>query len=125
MTKPCLLRSRAGRNHIADLDVTVGHNDAVNQQLDQLTFLRKRCRGQTVLHTSAEILDPPGQPREFLPAIDLRLQLPLLLSEPLTAALQVLPAAAILVERDPESLQNMTERRDSAYSAPLSLSSWL
>ena len=71
-----------------------------------------------MLHTSAEILDAPGQPREFLPAIDLRLQLPLLLSEPLTAALQVLPAAAILVERDPESLQNMPERRESAYSAP-------
>ena len=100
MTKTCLLRSRAGRNHIANLDVTVGHNDAVNQQLDQLPFLRKRCRGQSVLHPSAEILDATATPASSCRRSTCALQLSLLLGESLGAALQVLPAAAILLERD-------------------------
>jgi len=43
---------------------------------------------------------PLATPRELLPAIDLYLQVPLLLSESLGAALHVLPAAAILLQRD-------------------------
>jgi hypothetical protein len=49
------------------------YNDAINQQLDSLPLVRKRCRGQSVLHTAAELLDTTGQPREFLPAIALPL----------------------------------------------------
>src|SRR5215510_1296464 len=100
MTKTCLLRPWVGRHHVADLDVPVGHNDAINQQLDQLPFLRKRCRAQSVLNTSAEVLNATGQPGEFLAAIDLHLQVPLLLGQSLGAALQVLSAAAILLQRD-------------------------
>src|SRR5262249_3189721 len=51
MTKPCLLRSRVGRYDIANFDVAIRDNDAVNQQLDQLPSLRKRGRGQAVLDT--------------------------------------------------------------------------
>src|SRR5215510_3673935 len=86
MTKTCLLRPWVGRYHVADLDVTVGHNDAINQQLDQLPFLRKRCLAQSVLNTSAEVLNATGQPGEFLAAIDLHLQVPLLLGESLGAS---------------------------------------
>ena len=82
-----LLRSWVGRHHVADLDVTVGHTDAVTQQLDELPFLRNRRLAQTVPHPAAEVLDATGHPRELLPAIDLHLQAPLLLSEPQGAAL--------------------------------------
>jgi hypothetical protein len=103
MTKPCLLRSWVGRHHRANFDVAIRDNDTINQQLDQLPFLRKRRRAQSVPHPSAEVLDATSQPGEFLAAIGLRLQLSLLLGESLGAAFQVLPAA-ILLQRDDTAL---------------------
>ena len=61
MTKTRLLRSRVGRHYIANFDVAIRDNDTIDQQLDELPFLRKRCRGQAVLNTVAELLDVPGQ----------------------------------------------------------------
>lgn len=36
VTKPNVLALRAGREHVVDLDQVVGHDDAIDQQLDQL-----------------------------------------------------------------------------------------
>jgi hypothetical protein len=115
MTKSRLLRSRMGRRYRANFDVAIRDNNTINQQLDRLTCLRKRCRGQSMLHTSTALLTTPGYPRQFLPAINLHLQVSLWLGESLGAALYLLPAA-ILVECDDtckigfgEALQLMRE----------------
>jgi hypothetical protein len=61
MTKTHLLCSPARGNHVADLDVAVRDDDAINQELFQLPLLRKRRCGKALLDTPAEILAPTGQ----------------------------------------------------------------
>jgi hypothetical protein len=39
VTKPRLGAAGGGRDHVADLDLAVGHHDPVDQQLDQLAAL--------------------------------------------------------------------------------------
>jgi hypothetical protein len=54
MTKPHRLAAGAGRDHVADLDVLVGDDDPVDEQLDQLPSLVEGRGGQAALDASAE-----------------------------------------------------------------------
>jgi hypothetical protein len=53
MTKPRLFASLAGRDHVANLNLVIRGDDAVNQQFQQLSFLLKRGRREPRLHALA------------------------------------------------------------------------
>jgi hypothetical protein len=54
MTKTDLFAARSGGDHIADLHLPVSHDDAINQQFDQVPFLLKRCLSQSLLDASTK-----------------------------------------------------------------------
>jgi hypothetical protein len=54
MTKTQMLTGRGGGDHIADLHLLVGHDDAINQQLDQVPFLLKGGLSKSLLYPLAK-----------------------------------------------------------------------
>ena len=79
---------------VADLDLAVGHDDPINEQLHQQAALRERGRGQPVPDGLAEALDPVGDSAELQPLPSDRVQLVLLVDQGGLAALQ-LPSLAL------------------------------
>src|SRR5215472_16793161 len=75
MTKTHLLTVAGGGDHIADLHLFVGHNDAVDQQLHQLPLLFKGSLFKTVLYSLAKLLDRPSHLSEFKLLSGTRLEL--------------------------------------------------
>ena len=57
MTKTDLLAARTGRDDVADLDRLVGHDDAVDQQFDELALLREGSVGEPGLHAVAGVVN--------------------------------------------------------------------
>jgi hypothetical protein len=54
MTKTDLFAARSGGDHITDLHLPVSHDDAINQQFDQVPFLLKRRLSQSLLDASTK-----------------------------------------------------------------------
>ncbi len=81
MTKTNLFRTGGGRDHIADLYLLVGHNDAINQQLHQKPSLFKGRLGQPVLHPFTECFDRLDQSCQFILTAYTGLQLARLFSQ--------------------------------------------
>src|SRR5207253_2214610 len=54
MTKTKMLTGRGGGDHITDLHLLVGHDDAINQQLDQVPFLLKGSVSESLLYPLAK-----------------------------------------------------------------------
>ena len=67
-----------GGQDVADLDLVVGDDDAVDEQLGQLPPLGEGGGGQSAPDGMAEALDPVGDCGEFQPLLGSGLQLPLL-----------------------------------------------
>ena len=82
-----------GREHVADLDVAVGDDDAVDEQLGQLPPLLEGGGGQAGADGLAECLDPVGDSAEFQPLPGGGIELALLGEQRVTAAVQVLALA--------------------------------
>jgi hypothetical protein len=82
-----------GREHVADLDVAVGDDDAVDEQLGQLPPLLEGGGGQPGTDGLAECLDPAGDSAEFQPLPGGGIELALLGEQRVTAAVQVLALA--------------------------------
>lgn len=57
MTKADVFTARAGGNDVANLDLAIGDNHPINQQLHQLPLLGKRGVFQPSLDTLAKRLD--------------------------------------------------------------------
>src|SRR5204862_4870357 len=75
-----------GREHVADLDVAVGDDDAVDEQLGQLPPLGEGGGGQAGADSLAECLDPAGDSAEFQPLPGGGVELALLGEQRVTAA---------------------------------------
>jgi len=82
-----------GREHVADLDVAVGDDDAVDEQLGQLPSLLEGGGGQAGADSLAECLDPVRGSAEFQPLPGGGIELALLGEQRVTAAVQVLALA--------------------------------
>jgi hypothetical protein len=82
-----------GREHVADLDVAVGDDHAVDEQLGQLAPLLERGGGEPGAGGVAECLDPVGDGAEFQPLPGRGIQLALLGEQRVAAAVQFLPLA--------------------------------
>jgi hypothetical protein len=82
-----------GREHVADLDVAVGDDDAVDEQLGQLPPLLEGGGGQAGADGLAEGLDPAGDGAEFQLLPGGGIELALLGEQRVTAAVQVLALA--------------------------------
>ena len=82
-----------GREHVADLDVAVGDDDAVDEQLGQLPPLLEGGGGQAGADGLAECLDSVGDSAEFQPLPGGGIELALLGEQRVTAAVQVLALA--------------------------------
>jgi len=82
-----------GREHVADLDVAVGDDDAVDEQLGQLPPLLEGGGGQPGADSLAECLGPVGGSAGFQPLPGGGIELALLGEQRVTAAVQVLALA--------------------------------
>jgi hypothetical protein len=89
-----------GWQHVADLDVAAGDDHAVDEQLGQLPSLGEGGGGQPGPDGLAECLDPVGDSGEFQPLLGSGVQLTLLGLERGAAAVQFLPFAFQLRQRD-------------------------
>lgn len=69
MTKTDEFALGGGREDIANLDITIGDDDAINQKFDQLTLLLKGRVFQTSLDTLTEVFHVRHQPGEFVLAL--------------------------------------------------------
>ncbi|HET8631023.1 MAG TPA: IS701 family transposase, partial [Thermomicrobiales bacterium] len=99
MTKAGLLAARAGRDHIADLDVAVGDHHPVDEELDELPLPLERGVGQARLDPAAELLGPAhlGRHVRLLGRLDLEvLALP---REPGLLLLHLAAPALVLGQR--------------------------
>ena len=91
--------ARAGGDDVADLDVAIRHDDAVDEQFDQLAPLREGRAGQTGLDALAERLDGAHHAGDLRLAIGLRRELLAPAAEPLALLLRLAPAPLVRRER--------------------------
>jgi hypothetical protein len=99
VTKTDLLARPVRRHHVANLDLAIGDDHSVDQELDQGPPLLEGGLVQALPHPPAELPDGVGQPRELLLPVRLRFELPRLLLELPLASFEVTPAPAVFVER--------------------------
>jgi hypothetical protein len=88
MTKPGLFASLAGRDDVANLDLVVSNDDAVDQQLQQLAFLLKRGRSKACLYPLAKVGHRAGQGCQVRMLIDLMFKLVFLSAQRVEFSLQ-------------------------------------
>src|SRR4051812_49948285 len=75
LTKAGAFAGGAGGDRIADLDLTVGHDDPHHQPFDQLALLLPGGLIEPLPHTAAELLHAQANARNLALAVDLTLQL--------------------------------------------------
>ena len=75
LTKAGAFAGGAGGDRIADLDLTVGHDDPHHQPFDQLALLLSGGLIEPFPHTAAELLHAQANARSLALAVDLTLQL--------------------------------------------------
>src|SRR6266536_277152 len=105
MVFPQLAKARVralgcGGQRVADLDLAVGHDHPVDEQLHQQPPLGERGRGQPVPAGPAETLDPVGDSAKLQPLLRDRVQLVLLVGQGGPAALQLPSLALELAQGD-------------------------
>src|SRR4051812_32277544 len=100
MTKRHPLAGRAERDGVADLDLAVGDQHAVDQQLHELPLAREVGAGQARPNPPAEVGGRGRPAGELGPPVHLRLQLIGLPAQRLEPLLQRLSAALVLGQRD-------------------------
>jgi hypothetical protein len=96
LTKTDALALGAGGQHVADLDVGIGDDHAVDEQQHELPALLEGGRGEPVLHTRTEGLDGCGDAGELLLTGSVAAELLLLSGQGPDALLQVGPVTAKL-----------------------------
>jgi hypothetical protein len=99
MTKADMLARGTGGDHVVDLDITIGDNDAVNEKFNQLAALGKGRLGKTSLELLAEPLHRCHDLGDGLMLVHVRLQLLLLPLEGLEPFVQRLSTVALFLQR--------------------------
>ncbi len=100
MTKTDMFAGRASWDHIADLDIAVFDDHAIDEQFRQFSFLLKVGIFQAVLDTAAKLLNGRCQTRQLILPIDLLGKLLFLLLHSLMLAIQVCSPALIFRQWD-------------------------
>jgi conjugative relaxase-like TrwC/TraI family protein len=100
LTKGRVRAVGCGWQHIADLDLVVGDDHAVDEQLDQQPPLGEGGGGQPGPDGLAERLDPIGHRAKLQPLLGDRVQLPLLGGQRGPVAVQLLALALQLRQSD-------------------------
>jgi hypothetical protein len=99
MTKTQMLTARGGGDHIADLHLLIGHDDAINQQLDQLSFLLKSGLSKPLLDSLAKGLNGLYHTCQFIVSSNTDFQLTCLFSNALLSLFQFVPASLVFFQR--------------------------
>jgi hypothetical protein len=100
MTKTDVFAPGGGGDHIADLHLLSRHDNAIDEQFDELAFLLKGSLSQSLLHSLTKGFDGFHHFRQFLVALNVYLQLTPLRSKRLQSLLQVVSSALVLGEFD-------------------------
>ena len=100
MTKADPLALGAQRDDVADLDLAIGDEHPIDQQLHQLALLGEVGAGQTGPNSLAEVRGRGRPAGELDPPIRLRFQLGGLHHQCLQPLLQRLPPALVFRQRD-------------------------
>src|SRR2546426_2120300 len=87
MTKAHILASGGGGDHIADLHLLFRHDDAIDEQFNELSFLLKGSLSQSLLYPLAKGLDGLHHSCQFLMALNVCLELTYLRSNRLQSLL--------------------------------------
>jgi hypothetical protein len=99
MTKTKLLTGRGGGDHRADLHFLVGHNDAINQQLDQVPFLLKGGLSKSLLYPLAKGFHRLYHTCQCIVSSDTDFQLACLFSNAELSLFQFEPAPLVFFQR--------------------------
>ena len=99
MTKTHVLTRRGGRDHIANLDVRVGDDDAVDKEFDELPLLLPGGPLKATLHSGAERFDRLRDPGQILLPLGFCRELVCLARQRLQVLLQPLAPPLILLQR--------------------------
>jgi hypothetical protein len=75
MTKADMFTPGGGGDHIADLHLLFRHDDAIDEQFNELSFLLERGFSQSLLHPLAKRFDGLHHARQFLMALNRGLEL--------------------------------------------------
>jgi hypothetical protein len=100
MTKTDMLAARIGGDHVADLDLLVGDDDPIDQELHQFTFLLEGGASKSTAHPLAETFHATDHAGKLHSLLRLRPQLPLLARERLVPLLQIPASSLVLCQRD-------------------------
>ena len=100
MTKAVRLGGWRGGDDVADLDLSVGDENAGDQPLDELPLLLPGSVRQAGPHAPAERVEVQRQVRDLGLAVHLGFQLPRLGCKGTPPLLKVVPAAPVFVEPD-------------------------
>src|SRR3712207_8530092 len=98
MTKAARLGGWRGGDDVADLDLSVGDDDAGDQPLDELPLLLPGGMSEAGPHAPAERVEVQRQVRDLGLAVHLGFQLPRLGCKGTPPSLEVVPAAPVFVE---------------------------
>src|SRR6185369_4523664 len=109
MTKTDVFRPCGGRKHVANFDGVIGNNDPVNEEFDELTLLLECGVIQTKPDPVAEILERSGESGDFTVAVNLGLQLALLLRQGMEFLSQVLATTLVLSQGHDRSQVSLRE----------------
>jgi hypothetical protein len=99
MTKMHVLTGGRCRDHIANLDVRVGDDHAVNEEFNQLPLLFPGCLLKASLHPGTEGFHGLGEPGQILLPLGVCCELVFLAHQRLQVLLQTLAPALILLQR--------------------------
>ena len=100
MTKPRRLTARADRHDVADLDLVIGHDDAIDEKFDQHPLLLEGRFGQTGLNSATEVFDRRHHSRQLDAPLDLYLELKVLFDQSLPLVFQVAAPPPIFLESE-------------------------
>src|SRR5439155_17977061 len=100
MAKADRLALWGGREDVADLDLAVGDDHAIDEQEQQLPPLLERRGREPLLDAPAEVRERGRHARQFAVAFRLAIELTLLLGQALLLLLQRAATALVFVQRD-------------------------
>ena len=98
MTKSGKFPTWGGGENIANFDLVVGNDHAVDEQLDELTLLVKGRARQASSDATTEILKVGQTTGQFKPVVDGRLELVILVLKGLALSLEIGMTAPVFIE---------------------------
>jgi hypothetical protein len=125
LTKTHVLGFPAGRDHIANLHLLIGHDHAIDQQFHQFALRLEAGPLQTTPHALAELLDRRGQRRQVGATLGLVFQLPRLLRQGLAPLFQRATSAFVFGQRNDVDQVRLGQALELVFQTELALAELL